>query len=587
MSQYPAAALLARLPPPPVAECAARLEFARALFRVGRMADAAQCSLESIPHADEELRFDLGLLHANTEAVAGKTERAIAEAEALVPVLPRQSFARDAHLCRGYALAGRGPEAVGLLERWAARPIPAGVSVPARMQLVHAAGALGYLDTARQTLAAISGDSDYDQWVIWLAWLPLELEAGRLDRAESLGDRLRLEAASDSYLYPMLEHVSIAIAIERGCGAEIVPRVNALMEYLAVRHDVQTLAATGELSDDLATSGFDGISPASSPLLTPDGAYLRWRRETLLQQTSEPPSPDFARVPVAEFPRQAAAQWHAAQAQLDALEGRNDAAAEHLASAIDIARIAGLGRLRFALLRLSAQVAVTAADWDTLARRRDDLRVLAAEMPSRRAGAWANWSDLLCSRDPPPPEEWFGLLAADHEMSRLCAATLGATVALNRWEQVLVAATRRRWNAARYLLRPHAERIDPGQAWAVDFVRDRVFAPGCEPLDLSRAAATRSLLLTLAIEQRASKQELAEHVWGVAEYHRLRDDKRMQVALRKLRLRIEREPSNPKRVVTDDDGYRLSAEAPLIVLAPAELAGRVDASMASDWTPAS
>ncbi len=575
MSRYPAAALLARMPQPPVAESADRLEFARALFRAGRVQDAGQCSLEAIPHAGSELRFDLGLLHANTAAVLGEMDVAIAEAEAIVPVLDRQSFARDAFLCRGYALVRRGADAVQLLERWAARPMPPGVSVPAGLQIVHAAQALGHLDTTRQILRGIAGHSDYDQWVIWLAWLPLELEAGHLDRAESLGERLRLEAASDSYLYPVLEHISVAIAIDRGCGTEIVHRLNALTEYLAERHDIQTLAGCGELVDDLATSGFDGLPPAASPLLSPEGVYLRWRRETLLGPTSQPPPPRLALADT-ESPRQAAALTRAAQAQLDALEGRDDAAAEHISRAIDIARTAGLGRLRFALLRLSAQIAVAAEDLDALTRRRDDLRVMAAEMPSRRAGAWANWCDLLCTADPPPPEAWLGLLAADHEISRLSAATLGADVVLNRWERRVIAATRRRWRSGRYLILPRVTRIGVGAAWSVDFVRDRVFAPGCEPLDLSRAAATRSLLQTLAIKLRASKQDLAKDVWGIAEYHRLRDDKRMQVAMRKLRLRIEREPSNPRRILTNEDGYCLNAEAPLILLAPAELADRVD-----------
>ena len=54
---------------------------------------------------------------------------------------------------------------------------------------------------------------------------------------------------------------------------------------------------------------------------------------------------------------------------------------------------------------------------------------------------------------------------------------------------------------------------------------------------------------------RASKESLAVRAWGASQYHPLRDDKRMQVAVRKLRLVLEDDASKPTRLVTTPEGY--------------------------------
>ena len=70
-----------------------------------------------------------------------------------------------------------------------------------------------------------------------------------------------------------------------------------------------------------------------------------------------------------------------------------------------------------------------------------------------------------------------------------------------------------------------------------------------------------SLLLTLDDETRsaesASKERLAKKVWDVSEYHPLRDDNRIQAAVRKLRLLLEDDVADPKRIRTVERGYLL------------------------------
>lgn len=66
-----------------------------------------------------------------------------------------------------------------------------------------------------------------------------------------------------------------------------------------------------------------------------------------------------------------------------------------------------------------------------------------------------------------------------------------------------------------------------------------------------------------------SLSRMSKVVWGIDEYHQLRDSKRVHVAVRRLRTILEEEPSSPTRLVTVDDGYALS-----VLDAPARLVPR-------------
>ena len=65
---------------------------------------------------------------------------------------------------------------------------------------------------------------------------------------------------------------------------------------------------------------------------------------------------------------------------------------------------------------------------------------------------------------------------------------------------------------------------------------------------------------------------------GHAEYYRGAEYRvdfvpktRIEVAVRKLRVKIESDPSNPRRLKTERDGYTLSEDAPLVALLPRTL----------------
>jgi DNA-binding winged helix-turn-helix (wHTH) protein len=58
-------------------------------------------------------------------------------------------------------------------------------------------------------------------------------------------------------------------------------------------------------------------------------------------------------------------------------------------------------------------------------------------------------------------------------------------------------------------------------------------------------------------EEGADKETLVRKAWGQDEYHPLRDDGKLHVAVRKLREVIEDDAKNPVRLATTEDGYRL------------------------------
>ena len=77
--------------------------------------------------------------------------------------------------------------------------------------------------------------------------------------------------------------------------------------------------------------------------------------------------------------------------------------------------------------------------------------------------------------------------------------------------------------------------------------------PDGRAVDVSRKPIALKILTTLFEGGgAASKEALAASVWGVADYHPLRDDKRLQVAISRLRTLLE----DDAILETTEDGYR-------------------------------
>ncbi|MFO0555611.1 MAG: helix-turn-helix domain-containing protein, partial [Polyangiaceae bacterium] len=105
------------------------------------------------------------------------------------------------------------------------------------------------------------------------------------------------------------------------------------------------------------------------------------------------------------------------------------------------------------------------------------------------------------------------------------------------------------------------ERLPLAGAWGVDRERARLFW-GARSLDLTDKTIPTRLLSCLAERGgAATKEELAARVWGLSDYHPLRDDKRLQVAIGRLRTLLAEAGFDAATLETTEIGYRLSASS--------------------------
>jgi len=130
-----------------------------------------------------------------------------------------------------------------------------------------------------------------------------------------------------------------------------------------------------------------------------------------------------------------------------------------------------------------------------------------------------------------------------------CAAFLGMdTASDNRLRCTILAQMASRLGQALVF---HPER---SQAWGLDVSQRRVWI-GDRGVMFGRRTIALKLLEFMALNGgQATKRELAEAVWEIAEYHPFHDDKRIQVTIRRLRQQLADEPT-PELLITTESGY--------------------------------
>lgn len=97
-------------------------------------------------------------------------------------------------------------------------------------------------------------------------------------------------------------------------------------------------------------------------------------------------------------------------------------------------------------------------------------------------------------------------------------------------------------------------------AWTIHLASGSVILPRGRSVSLANRQLLLRLLLALAEPNGPrTKDELARTVWGIRDYHPIRDDKRLQVAVREIRLLIEDVPGEPTRLLTSSGGYCLAS----------------------------
>lgn len=138
--------------------------------------------------------------------------------------------------------------------------------------------------------------------------------------------------------------------------------------------------------------------------------------------------------------------------------------------------------------------------------------------------------------------------------ARVAAALLGAEVRPDALDRLLTTSIQAGWTA-------HIEPLEPGRAaeWVIDPTA-RVAHTQTGAIELSPLAA-RLLDGLFSQGGHATLPELARIGWSLDTFHPLRDSKRIHVAIRRLRQRLEEDPSSPTRLVTTDHGYGFGSAA--------------------------
>ncbi len=161
-------------------------------------------------------------------------------------------------------------------------------------------------------------------------------------------------------------------------------------------------------------------------------------------------------------------------------------------------------------------------------------------------------------------------IIAAHDLAplpaRLAHALLSREPPSSALDRLLLTGLRRGWSGIGSLRRqpPGA----PGRrGWGVDLLQRRAWLVDRQTVDLSRSTLALRLLELLArADGEVTKEALAVAAWELPDYNPMRDDKRLQVAIGRLRKQLEGDPGAPRRILTTDAGYALGDFEPFTLL---------------------
>jgi hypothetical protein len=203
---------------------------------------------------------------------------------------------------------------------------------------------------------------------------------------------------------------------------------------------------------------------------------------------------------------------------------------------------------------------------EALGQAAGKLLELAVRCGSRRFEAHARFHALV-ARERAPTFMALELAAQQTDvapdLARRARALLGCDAPLDVIDAKLVGVLAQRAGARCKTFGPPSS-VDPsGGTFGIDGRTCAVWSSDGRTIDMSDRKTLFGILTAIAeCDGHATKADLARRVWNIEDYHPLRDDKRIQVTVRKLRMVIEDDPSAPVRVVTTDEGYAFGTRNP-------------------------
>jgi hypothetical protein len=254
-----------------------------------------------------------------------------------------------------------------------------------------------------------------------------------------------------------------------------------------------------------------------------------------------------------------------------ALAGDLEAARAHAVAAVAGAREHGYVPGELDALRALCDALLLAGDDDALARTAEELRERAEATGSARSSMEVEWFVATLGRTlhPAALEPFCALSDVAPVAARRARALLGEPADLDRVDRAVLAVLRLRLSGP--AIRRVAERApeaSSGAGWGLDTGAKRVWLPRGRTVDLSTRPMLYRILLAIADRGgHATKEQIIVAAWSQRDYHPIRDDKRLHVAIRKLRVLVEDDPSRARRLVTTAEGYAFGESEPFRLLA--------------------
>lgn len=557
-----ALAWAARTPEP--SHLAARLWWAAAHERAGRLSIAARSARAVREETDDpDLSARAALVEADALRVGGFT----AEAEAvLVGLAPTDRGLRVLAAARHAAIVlmlGRVDEALAEAGRALAdaESLPPTPRIEVATTVRTMLNILGHLSEARAISRRIERDRVQAPFVSrqQIAFLCIDaLESGELAEGRRWLDRLGDTRGARIHAHALLDELRWRGAVGRFDGLEeILAELADLCESSGNAEDL-AWARIAEayfglaLGSPTTTAWPAHLPPARGQLVAAMEACIRMVRRRWGETVSPSPEPSPI-VDIAIF-----VQRDACEALL--LGGEPPEARRLLTDVLDLATRYGFHLHAADLLALGVDIDLVEARSSEAARRSArrrarDLAALAARMGSERYALDAELGGLLASATPPPRERLVAIADArgvSPIAARRARGALGDVRGLDALDRLVLATGH-----------AGATEVTPSDGWRFDPRSRRVVLPA-RIVDLQKHGLLVRLLATLAErgEAGATKEELTRAVWELRDYHPLRDDKRLQVTVRRLRVMLEDDAERPRRVITTEDGYALRGLAP-------------------------
>jgi hypothetical protein len=387
-----------------------------------------------------------------------------------------------------------------------------------------------------------------------------DTECGHLDLARATLDRLMPFSAG--VLGPSLEFVAIDLGIASGALSGLGQRLEALLASALARRQASHTFAAARL--ELQLRALRGQPPIDQPglgeLEPPSRAYrdlvaLRARALELLSgRTSDAleieSSHTEVRIVTSTVAALAALLGGDAKRALDRARAAQALAKSH---AFAVYEAEALELVLAALLLLDRR--------HELARGADELSALGRRMGSGRFAAEGELWSLAAEPELDRPELVERLAQLDQVApvaARRARALLGDTAALDSLDQLVIARLHERGFRAPELVTSGAP---DAPTWGLDARRRAIWLEDGTRIDLvSRDVPWRLLEVLADAGGAADKETLVARIWAPKEYHPLKHDNRLRLAVRELRRVIEVDVAHPERVLTTDDGYALGGK---------------------------